>query len=146
MLIPLTSSAQASINDVVRKIENRKDVDYVTYTEKRNPSSRRVYESTKIIVITSETDSKKLIQAFMDSRQSSYSFEIGGQGKYYKIEFSRNGETSIYTLVKQRNRWLLTIKINNSRYKPDKSQSSVNLQRDELRVLHDEFGCTYILD
>lgn len=139
MLIPLSSSAQSIINDVVRSIENRKDVDYVTYTEKRNPSSRKVYESTKIMVITSEKDSKKLIDAFMDSRSSSYSFEIAGQGKYYKIEFSRNGETSVYTLVKQHDRWLLTVKINNKKNRPDKSQSSVS-------VFQDEFGCTYVLD
>lgn len=112
--------AQQSINRVISSIESdtRNPVEYVACNERRNPKNKKIYKSSKVIILKNSKQIEQVIAAIKKERVHSTSYEESSN-KVFKIVFSNNSELLCYTLVKQRdNKAMLTVEIINDKYRP----------------------------
>lgn len=108
-------SAQKQINDVLKKIEMEKDV-RVTYIEKRDTKSKKVYIKSKVISFQDEKFAEELIKAIEASRENSVSFESINE-RMRKILFASEDNTDIYEILFQEKTFKKELKYKKSRYK-----------------------------
>ncbi|MCI9285011.1 MAG: DUF5024 domain-containing protein [Muribaculaceae bacterium] len=104
MLLPLMVSAQSSLIRLSSSLEDNKDVSNIIYTEKRDPQTRKIVKSTRMIQFSSPKLAKKIIEAMRKEREKSVSYQEANQGPYDQIhcvEFDDNeGAVSRYTLIR----------------------------------------------
>lgn len=91
--------AHKNLDSVINKIETGKDVQYVACSERRNPATKRVYKSSKAIVISNQKQIEQLIKAFKSDSKDAVLYEIGANGNVYNIRFQDKDEQRSYTLV-----------------------------------------------
>ncbi|MBR5552143.1 MAG: DUF5024 domain-containing protein [Muribaculaceae bacterium] len=108
-------SAQKQINDVLKKIEMEKDV-RVTYIEKRDTKSKKVYIKSKVISFQDEKFAEELIKAIEASRENSVSFESINE-RMRKILFASEDNTDIYEILFQEKTFKKELKYKKPRYK-----------------------------
>ena len=63
LLAPIASYAQGSLSNIVESIEDSNQVSNVMYREKRDPRTRKVVRSTRLIVFSDAKLAKRLISA-----------------------------------------------------------------------------------
>ncbi|MCH5245644.1 MAG: DUF5024 domain-containing protein [Muribaculaceae bacterium] len=95
----LSCLAHKNLDNVISKIETQKDVQYVACTERRNPTTKRVYKSSKAIVISNAKQIEQLIKAFKSDSKDAVLYEIVKNGNVYNIRFVDKQEERRYTLV-----------------------------------------------
>lgn len=95
----LTALAHKNLDNVISKIETQKDVQYVACTERRNPATKRVYKSSKAIIISNQKHIEQLIKAFKNDSKDAVLYEIVKNGNVYNIRFQGNNEERKYTLI-----------------------------------------------
>jgi len=105
------AAAQSSIDKAIAGVEKDKSSQYVVYSEKRNPATSKIYKSSKVMVVKSQTQLNRLIKAFGNDREKTVSYEMR-PGRIYVAKFQKNNERREYVLVRQANgSWLLTVEI-----------------------------------
>lgn len=103
--------AQSAIDNAIKALEKDKSTQYVVYSEKRNPTTSKIYKSSKVLVVTSKQQLKRLIDSFEKEREKTVSFEKQ-PGRVYVAKFSKNKERREYVLYRQADgSWLLTVEI-----------------------------------
>lgn len=106
--------AQSSIDKAIDSVEKDKTTQYCVFSEKRNPTTQKVYKSSKVLVIKSQTQLDKLLKAFNHDRSQTTNYEMR-PGRLYVATFMKGAEKREYVLVRQSDgSWLLTVEIVNS--------------------------------
>ena len=118
VLVSGLASAQASIDKVINEIEKKPNVEYVAYNERRNPVTKKVYKSSKVIPVKDAKTLNKLVEAFKKEAGNSTSYEIT-RNRVYRIIFVKGTDQRAYTLVKQgQGTGLLTVEMINDANRP----------------------------
>lgn len=152
-LAALPAVAQSSIDKIIASIEKEPRVEYVAYNERRNPVTKKVYKSTKVIVVKYRTYINKLIAAFRKEAKESASYEIS-RDKVYRITFVKGSDCRAYTLVLQGgDKALLTVEIVNDANRPKAGTRADIFENDldsefffELNEGISPIGLTYLDD
>lgn len=134
-LAALPALAHSAIDKVIASIEKEPRVEYVAYNERRNPSTRKIYKSTKVIVIKNRNYIDKIIEAFRKEAGNSVSYEIT-RDKVYRIIFMRGSDCRSYTLVKQGpEKALLTVELVNDANRPKGGPRAETTFPDQLPLM-----------
>lgn len=88
--------AQEKIDKLVSKIENNPDVS-VTYTEKRNPKTRKMIKQSTILSGADKKTAESLWRVFEEERQNSVSV-TKQRNKSFVMKFIKNNMVSSYIL------------------------------------------------
>lgn len=102
LLIPTLASAQNQLAKLVSSIEDSKEVNNVIYTEKRDPSTRKVIKSTRVIIFSDKKLAKRLIDTIKKEREKAVSYKATNEynSTVYQIEFDDNkGNIARYSLI-----------------------------------------------
>lgn len=103
----MQASAQKKIDDIIQNILDNKQYD-VTYSERRDPQSRKIVESSHIINSSDRNLFKKLRQAFQDERKQSVNYSQVGND-IISITFVDGSTTSTYSLIRDDDdSWMLS--------------------------------------
>ncbi len=117
-LISAAGYAQSSIDKIVESLENEKNVQEIMYSEQRDPGTRKLIKSSRLIQFSNQKILNKLISAFKKEREKATSYTVSNtnKGSVYSIRFNNGkGETAKYDLYQEKdNRWMLSISIINS--------------------------------
>lgn len=107
VLTAMQASAQKKIDDIIQNILDNKQYD-VTYSERRDPQSRKIVESSHIINSSDRNLFKKLRQAFQDERKQSVNYSQVGND-IITITFVEGSTTSTYSLIRDDDEsWMLS--------------------------------------
>lgn len=141
MLMPAFMSAQSSIDKIVESLEEDKNVENVMYSEQRDPSTKKIIKSSRIIQFSSDKIAAKLISAFKKEREKAISYKSTNHpsNTVYEIAFNDgNGFTAKYTLVQQGgSKWMLSASI--LHYRKNKGRrDQTSYQSDSDEGLFDE--------
>ncbi len=135
MMAPTIALAQSSIDKIVDSLEDDKNVQEVMYTEQRDPSSRKIVKSSRIIQFTNDKIAAKLISAFKKEREKAISYKANNNPSNTVYELSFNdgkGFIAKYTLVQQRgSSWVLSVSILHNRHKNRKNNVNYYTDIDE---------------
>lgn len=105
----LSANAQKRVESAVKTAEKHNSTQYCAYSERRDPATRKVQRSSKVLVVTAN-DAKSIRKAMDNERDKAISVELVDGGRVYSLTFYKSNIYSVYTLVQQRNNtWLLTI-------------------------------------
>lgn len=125
-LFPAVTFAQSSIDKVVESLEDDKNVQDVMYSEQRDPSTRKIVKSSRIIKFSSDKIAAKLISAFKKEREKAISYKATNRpsNSVYELSFNDGkGFTAKYTLVQQgSSRWMLSVSILHNRNRKHRSR------------------------
>lgn len=94
----LSVSAQSHIESVITQMENSKGAT-VTYTEKRDPKTKKPYKSTKVITISDKNLIQKLQQALKRDEPNAVEI-IRVNDNFSTLKFIDNGIKSEYSVSK----------------------------------------------
>lgn len=97
----ILSAAQSSISKLVNSIEDSKGCD-VIYRENRDPATRKVTYSKRLITFKNKKLAQRFEEAFRKERENSVEYQSNEDksASVYKIRFDDNkGHCSQYTLV-----------------------------------------------
>lgn len=104
-----SANAQKRVVNAVKSVEGHNTTQYCAYSERRDPATRKVQRSSKVLVVSAK-DAKTIRKAMDDERDKAVSVELVDGGRVYSLTFYKNSMYSVYTLVQQRNNtWLLTV-------------------------------------
>lgn len=104
----ITGSAQAAIQKIVDQLEKEKDIS-VTYSERRNPSTKKIVSQSTYLSGRNRADADKLWKAFEDERKNSVSVTKERNSSFI-IKFEDKEYTASYILsITQTNSWTLVI-------------------------------------
>lgn len=104
----ITGSAQAAIQKIVDQLEKEKDIS-VTYSERRNPSTKKIVSQSTYLSGRNRADADKLWKAFEDERKNSVSVTKERNSSFI-IKFEDKEYTAAYILsITQNNSWTLVI-------------------------------------
>lgn len=104
----ITGSAQAAIQKIVDQLEKEKDIS-VTYSERRNPSTKKIVSQSTYLSGRNRADADKLWKAFEDERKNSVSVTKERNSSFI-IKFEDKEYTASYMLsISQNNSWTLVI-------------------------------------
>lgn len=107
-------SAQSSIDKAIDAVEKDKTTQYCIFSEKRNPTTQKVYKSSKVLVVKSQAQVDKLVKAFNHDRGQTVNYEML-PGRMYVASFQNKSEKREYILRRQADgSWLLTVEIVNA--------------------------------
>lgn len=144
MLVPTMALAQASIDKIVDSLEDDKNVQDVMYSEQRDPSTRKVVKSSRIIQFSSDKIAAKLISAFKKEREKAISYKATNrpQNTVYELSFNDGkGFTAKYTLVQQGgSSWVLSVSVLHSRNRSRRSQKRDVKYKAEIDDCDDSFN------
>lgn len=117
-------SAQSKIDAVVSKYENK--IQNITFSEKRNPKTKKVYKSTRFLVINDENIAKELTKAFNEERENAIEFNsVANDGQIIHIVFVEDNAKLEYSLISHKagngNIWHLSIEKTIAANKPERS-------------------------
>lgn len=111
LIITLLSSfsalGQARIDRLVKEFEKEKDVQ-VTYTERRDPKTKKLVKQSIILNGNKKTQADKLWEAFEHERANSVSV-TKTRDRSFVIKFEGNNSVSSYVLSVTNNNWSLVI-------------------------------------
>lgn len=111
LIITLLSSfsvlAQARIDRLVKEFEKERDVQ-VTYTERRDPKTKKLIKQSIILNGNKKTMADKLWEAFEHERTNSVSVTKTRDSSFV-IKFEDNNTVSSYVLSVSNNNWSLVI-------------------------------------
>lgn len=113
---PLASQAQSKLDEVIDQIESGQNCE-VMYRETRDPVTRKVTRSTRLITFTDKNLAQRLINAFKKERENTVNYSVNEHRKstIYRAEF--NDTKSIkaeYSLIRdEKNNYTLSVKIEN---------------------------------
>ena len=88
--------AQSAIEKVVKQLESVKEAD-ITYSERRDPSTKKIIKSSRIITFKSDYYAQRLEEAFEKERENAISSTRGKN--YYLYKFT-DGTRYYFTLDK----------------------------------------------
>lgn len=132
-VVSLSSTAQEKIDRVIEKLENTDKVT-VTYTEKRNPKTKKTYKSSKIITFSDATMAKQLREAM--KQESENAIEISQVNKAIKVlKFGDGNMSKKYTLIESGNTWTLTVVKQVLSYYPASELGMINFDDGTLNGL-----------
>ena len=94
----LSASAQSLIESVIAQIEKSKGV-MVTYTEKRDPKTKKPYKSTKIITLSDKNLIQKLQQALKKDEPNAVEI-TRVNNNFSTLKFIENNIKSEYSVSK----------------------------------------------
>lgn len=105
-------SSQSKIDAVVAKYENK--IQNITFSEKRNPKTKKVYKSTRFLVINDENIANELNKAINEERENAIEFNsVYNNGTIMNIVFKENETKLEYSLITHKtengNIWHLSI-------------------------------------
>lgn len=101
------ASAQSNIEKAVAKIEKAKGVN-VTYTEKRNPKTKKPYKSDKVINISDKNLIQDLQRAF--EKDEPNAVEITRvNNNFSTLTFIENNVKTEYSISKRKDSWTIII-------------------------------------
>lgn len=122
----LPAAAQQSIDKIIQRFEDGKHkVEYVAYTERRNPKTKKVYKSSKVIIIDDAKVIAELVKAFKKENERAVNYEVA-RDKVFKIEFVNGSDVRCYTLVKQRpGKAVLTVETVNDKNRPQGAETDI---------------------
>lgn len=104
----ITGSAQAAIQKIVDQLEKEKDIS-VTYSERRNPSTKKIVSQSTYLSGRNRADADKLWKAFEEERKNSVSVTKERNSSFI-IKFENKEYTSSYILsITQNYSWTLVI-------------------------------------
>lgn len=104
----ITGSAQAAIQKIVDQLEKEKDIS-VTYSERRNPSTKKIVSQSTYLSGRNRADADKLWKAFEEERKNSVSVTKERNSSFI-IKFEDKEYTASYILsITQNNSWTLVI-------------------------------------
>lgn len=134
-LFPVTASAHRSLDKTIGNIEKQSGVEYVAYNERRNPQTKKVYKSSKVIIIPSSHSYlvTELMSSFKSDSKDAVSFTVTQGGMIYTIEFQGGKEQRRYTLVRNdgRGNALLTVEYVNSANAPSRPHGTGRADADD---------------
>lgn len=93
---------QSAITKVVNRLENDPKTEYSVYSEKRDPTTREVVESTKVLILKDNSQLKSIENAFNKERPNATEVEISsGPNKVYTLRFvdTKVHRMQAYTLL-----------------------------------------------
>lgn len=126
-LVPVSADAHRNLDKNIAELEKMPRVEYVAYNERRNPQTKKVYKSSKVIVIPSVQEQRvlDLMKAFRSDSKDAVSFSVTNNGMVYSIEFIDGKERRRYTLVRNdgRGNALLTVEYVNSANIPSNTKA-----------------------
>lgn len=123
--ISLSASAQARIDRVIERLEELDGVS-VTYTEKRNPKTKKIYKSSKVITFSDASMAKQLMEAMKQERENA--IEISQVNKSINmLKFGDNNTYTRYTLMKEGKSWIITVVLRALKYYPADQLGMINL-------------------
>lgn len=123
--ISLSASAQARIDRVIERLEEMDGVS-VTYTEKRNPKTKKTYKSSKVITFSDASMAKQLMEAMKQERENA--IEISQVNKSINmLKFGDNNTYTKYTLMKEGKSWIITVVLRALKYYPADQLGMINL-------------------
>lgn len=79
LLSPLALRAQGSLANIVESIEENKQVSNVMYREKRDPVTRKVVRSTRLIVFSDAKLAKRLVSAIKKERPNAVNYQVSNE-------------------------------------------------------------------
>lgn len=112
LLSPLALRAQGSLANIVESIEDNKQVSNVMYREKRDPVTRKVVRSTRLIVFSDAKLAKRLVSAIKKERPNAVNYQVSNENNssVYCIEFNDTKDYSRYSLIQEgKERWTLSV-------------------------------------
>lgn len=121
----LNLSSQSKIDAVVAKYENK--IQNITFSEKRNPKTKKVYKSTRFLVITDENIAKELNKAINEERENAIEFNsVSNNSIIINIVFLEDNAKLEYSLIQHTsspngNIWHLSIEKTISTNRPNQS-------------------------
>lgn len=123
--ISLSASAQDKIDRVIEQLE-RTDGVSVTYTEKRNPKTKKTYKSSKVITFTDVTMANRLMKAMKEERENA--IEISQVNKSINmLKFGDNDTYTKYTLINDGKSWTITVVLRALKHYPADQLGMINL-------------------
>lgn len=103
--------AQKRIDNAIKVAEGHNTTKYCAYSERRDPSTRKILRSSKVLVI-SPKDAKAVRKAMDQERSKAVACEVVDGGNVYALTFFKDNVRSVYTILLQSNNtWLLTVEI-----------------------------------
>ncbi len=136
------ASAQNAINSQLQKLEKYSDVQAVV-SERRNPSSGKIYKVSRVFIFTNANYGKALIKAFENSRSNATSYEYRSSNPLMiTATFENKNEVRKYCLIKEGKTWTVTANEVYHKAAP-KSSSSVEVKSTNTLNLD---GLQYIID
>ncbi len=106
-IFAISAVANPKIDKIVKELEKMKSVD-VTYSEKRNPSTKDIAYATYLIKFSNTSKAKELLEIFKKERENSV--EATKTKDTYTITFITNDVKSTYVLIEKENgNWILSI-------------------------------------
>lgn len=116
------ATAHNEIDKAVANIEDAPGNEYVAYSERRNPTSKKVYKSSKVIIIPGRNHAycDMLVKAFKKDSKKAVSFEVTSGGNVYVIKFIDGKERRSYIYVRDdgHGNALLTVEYQNASNAP----------------------------
>lgn len=139
--------AQSSIDAAIHKIESsRTPTKDDVFSEKRNPKTKRVYKSSRLMVL-SAADAQVLAKAITSSRTSASEFKCIGN-EVFSIIFEKGTERKRYTLTRDGRKWLLLVDIVDPANSPGRgSRTTLDFDNDivpEINVEMPEINFNYV--
>lgn len=123
--ISLSASAQARIDRVIERLEELDGVS-VTYTEKRNPKTKKIYKSSKVITFSDASMAKQLMEAMKQERENA--IEISQVNKSINmLKFGDNDTYTRYTLMNDGKSWTITVVLRALKHYPADQLGMINL-------------------
>ena len=126
LLAPIASYAQGSLSNIVESIEDSNQVSNVMYREKRDPRTRKVVRSTRLIVFSDAKLAKRLISAIKKERPNAVNYQASNErtSAVYCIDFNDNkGNFSRYSLIQEGGkRWTLSVETSYTDPKRNRNQ------------------------
>ncbi len=140
--MPVAATAHNALDKTIKSIEQMPNIEYVAYNERRNPKTKKIYKSSKVIVIPSSQEylTRQLMTAFKSDSKDAVSFSVTNNGMIYSIEFVKGKEKRRYTLVRNdgRGNSLLTVEYTNSENAPDRPRSTGRADNEDYEFDFDE--------
>lgn len=134
MMVAMSAAAQAKIDKLVSQLEKRQGVT-VTYTETRNPKTKKIVRQNIILNGDNSADARQLWAAFEAERENSVKVVKTGN-KSFIIKFQDKKGHSSYVLSVEGSTWslVLTKTLGDSRNQDD-DMSSIEISDGELNNL-----------
>lgn len=122
--ISLSATAQARIDRVIERLEEMDGVS-VTYTEKRNPKTKKTYKSSKVITFSDASMAKQLMEAMKQERENA--IEISQVNKSINmLKFGDNDTYTKYTLMNDGKSWTITVVLRALKHYPADQLGMIN--------------------
>lgn len=119
LFLPFVANAQKRLAKLTADVHKQDHVDELIFSERRDPRTRELVESTRVLRIKNPSVAKKLIDAMHDERERATAFRTNqsylNNSTYFIefVDFERRKATNYTLIQKHPNEWTLHIQQKN---------------------------------